>query len=166
MAYTQNPGGPRQERTGGNIPTSFMSGPAQVDRDAIKKSLESLRIKKDKDEKDATNISNNKAAEIAKKKALKAANDKAIIDKRLQNQGKQVNDSINDVINKGEAYAANKFGNAGRAARSNNKDKLTTGYGEGMPIDGSETEVDTRVFKNVSKKMAEKATDGFSERYF
>jgi len=49
MAYKQNPGGPRQARTGGNIPTSFMSGPMQKSRqDIYKKELETVRTQNKK----------------------------------------------------------------------------------------------------------------------
>ena len=163
MAYTQNPGGPRQARTGGNIPTSFMSGPAQVDRDAIKKSLESLRIKKDKDATDLKNKKGKLAAEKARKGVEAKVKRDSIKALALKKQGNSVTDSIKTVINKGEAAAANKFGNAGRAARTGG---TKNEFGKGLPTDGSETKFDTRKYKYVSGEMAKKESEGLTDEYY
>tara|TARA_B100000780_G_scaffold43508_1_gene26978 strand:- start:261 stop:803 length:543 start_codon:yes stop_codon:yes gene_type:complete len=164
MAYKQNPGGPRQARTGGNIPTSFMSGPAQVDNDAIKKSMESLKDFKEQDAQKLETIRSGKISAKLQKESESEKRKQKIKQERLKERGDMVLDSLNTIqkgytwnkgkdLNQGEIDAANKYNNAGRAARTGGtKNK----FGKGLPLDGSEPiSKTTQEYPMVQERLVE-----------
>ena len=117
-----------------------MSGPAQVDNDAIKKSMESLKDFKKQDAQKLETIRSGKISAKLQKESEREKRKQKIKKENEKKRGDMVLDSLNTIqkgktLKQGEKDAANKYNNAGRAARTGGtKNK----YGKGLPLDGSE----------------------------